>query len=317
MTRHAIGPLAPTELGALAQLWNAAPAASGRLGARLPLGERALRRWWSSPDTDAALTFALRSDGGRLLGALLARAPNRAWADARVGHVSLLVVDRELRGQGLGRALLGRALEALAERGRGTVRLGADPEHLMPGVPLDADDATWRFLLRSGAVPGVVEHDLRVDLRAAPAPAAPGEGLRLVDDDPAAAVAFVERCFPGRWADEMRASAAAGVPLLTLRDDADATLGFAAAYRLEDAQLGPSLTWHEALPGPVGGLGPLGVDPERRGRGLGLALVRAGLAWHHARGARDVVLDWTTLTPFYGRLGARAWRSYQRAELTP
>lgn len=324
MSRHHLGPLTASDLADLAALWNAAPAACGRLGERLPLTERALRRWWSSPDTDPDLTVAARDGGGRLVGALLARAPRRAWADPRVGHVSLLVVAGEHRGRGLGRSLLADALAALGVRGRTQVRLGADPDHLLPGVPLDVDDATWRFLLRAGARPGGVEHDVRVELRAAAWSTDPGPdaalrdaGLRLVDDDPEAAVAFVERCFPGRWGDEMRASAAAGVRLLTLRDAAGATLGFAAAYRPDDALLGPSLIWHTALPGTVGGLGPLGVDPERRGAGLGLTLVRAGLAWHHARGASDVILDWTSLCGFYGRLGGRVWRSYQRAELAP
>lgn len=320
MTRERITPLAPADLAQLASLWNAAPAAHGRLGDHHPLGERALQRWWSAADTDAGLTFALRGPDGALLGAALARAPTHPWADPRVGHVSLLVVARERRGRGHGHALLERALQALAERGRDTIRFGADPDHLLPGIPLAADDASWRSVLRAGAVPGGVEHDLRVDLRAAapahdPAQALRGTGLRLVDDDPAAALAFVERCFPGRWSDEMRACAAAGVTLLTLRGAAGDTLGFAAAHRPDDALLGHSLTWHSALPGPAGGLGPLGVDPEQRGRGLGLRLVSAGLAWHHVRGARDVILDWTTLSSFYGRLGARVWRSYQRAEL--
>jgi GNAT superfamily N-acetyltransferase len=314
VTHQRVEALAERDLSALATVWNDAPAASGSLGARYPLTLRALEQWWRSPDTDPGLALAVRDDGGRLLGAVLARAPSRAWCDASVGHVSLLAVAAQVRGRGIGRALWDAALAGLAERGRTTVRLGADPDHLLPGVPVDADDATWRFLLRAGAVPGAVEHDVRVDLRSSRLAPAGGGDLTVVDDA-AAALAFVARHFPGRWHDEARCYAEHGVALLTLRDGTGRTLGFAAAFRTTDAFLGPSLTWHEALPGPAGGLGPLGVDPDVRGRGLGLHLVRGGLDWHRDRGVRDVVLNWTTLTPFYGRLGARVWRSYQRAEV--
>lgn len=314
MTRHRVEPLAAGDLAALATVWNEAPAASGNLGARYPLTLRALEQWWRSPDTDPGLAMSVHDDGGRLLGAVLARAPSHAWCDASIGHVSLLAVAAQVRGRGIGRALWDAALAGLAERGRTVVRLGADPDHLLPGVPVDADDDTWRFFLRAGAVPGAVEHDVRVDLRSTRFDPAGSDDLRVVDDA-AAAIAFVERHFPGRWHDEARCYAEAGVALLTLQDGVGRTLGFAAAFRTTDAFLGPSLTWHEALPGVAGGLGPLGVDPDVRGRGLGLRLVRAGLDWHRERGAHDVVLNWTTLTPFYGRLGARVWRSYQRADV--
>ncbi len=316
MTRQRIEPLDESDLTALATIWNDAPAASGRLGARYPLTLRALAQWWRSPDTDPGLALAARDGDGRLLGAVLARAPQRAWCEASIGHVSLLAVAADVRGRGIGRALWDAALALLAERGRTTVRLGADPDHVLPGVPVDADDATWRFFLRAGAVPGAVEHDVRVDLRSTRLDPAGSDDLRVVDDA-AAALAFVERHFPGRWHDEARCYAEAGVALLTLQDGIGRTLGFAAAFRPTDAYLGPSLTWHDALPGPAGGLGPLGVDPDVRGRGLGLRLVRAGLVWHRDRGAHDVVLNWTTLTPFYGRLGARVWRSYQRVDVAP
>lgn len=311
-----LGPLDPAELPQLAALWNDAPGAFGSLGAVHPLSQRALEQWCRSEDADPDLALAARFDGA-LVGAVLARAPRRAWADPQVGHVALLAVARRARGSGIGTALWDAAIAALRARGRTLVRLGGESDVLLPGVPAVVDDATWRFLRRRGVVPGGLEVDLHVDLRVSsvggPEPERPADGVRLVDDDPAAALAFVERCFPGRWADEAAAYAAAGCRLLTLREG-ERTLAFCAAFRADDALLGPSLTWHEALPGPVAGLGPLGVDPDARGRGLGLRVVAEGIAWQRARGALDVIINWTTLTGFYGRLGARVWRAYQRCE---
>jgi ribosomal protein S18 acetylase RimI-like enzyme len=300
------GPLSRRDLPALAALWNAA------LGSHHPLTERALERWWASSDTDPAVTFAARVHG-ELQGALLARAPQRAWLDPDLGFVSLLVVERAARGRGIGGALWDAALAALRARGRARIRLGADPDHLLPGVPAVADERTWRFLLRRGVAPGALEADLLVDLRAAPVTLSPAPGLRLIDDEPERVVALVRRCFPGRWADEVAHYAEAGVALLLL-EEAGTPAAFAAAFRVDDAVLGSSLIWSAALPGPVGGLGPLGVDPALRGRGLGLRVVAEGLAWHGRLGARDVVIDWTSLGAFYGRVGARVWRVYQRAE---
>jgi hypothetical protein len=43
----------------------------------------------------------------------------------------------------------------------------------------------------------------------------------------------------------------------------------------------------------------------------------AAAATLQRRGLRAAVIDSTTLTTFHGRLGARVWRSYQRAEGGP
>lgn len=301
---------------AVAAAWNAT------FGGRLMLGPRAYEAWWASPDAEPALAWGVRADDGRLLGALLARAPLRAWAPADLGHVALLVVAPDARGRGIGAALWAAAMAALRARGRTRVRLGADPERLLPGVPLAASAATWRFLAARGVRPGDLEADLRLDLRAAAIDRLPlPPGVQLVDDAPDDALAFVERAFPGRWRDEVGRAAAAGVTVLGLRRDG-ATIGFCLAQRPTDAALGPALGWTAAAPGGlpdprVGGLGPLGLAAEARGGGLGLALVAAAARWLRTQGLRAAVIDWTSLTSFYGRLGAHVWRVYQRAEGEP
>jgi len=313
VTAFALGPLGHHEGEAAAAVWNATFAAS------LPLGPRAWTAWWASPDADPALAWGVQDDHGRLRGLLLARAPRRPWAPADLAHVALFAVDPTARGRGIGAALWDAAAAELRARGRRRLRIGADPERLLPGVPLAAPPATWRFLRARGVRPGGLEADLWLDLDA---PALDRSelppGVALVDDDPDDAVAFVERAFPGRWADEVGAAAAAGAAVLGLTRDG-ATIGFCLAQRPGDPVAGAGLTWTArrpwGAPDPdVGGLGPLGIDEAARGGGLGLALVAAGGRWLRARGLRAAVIDWTTLTAFYGRLGAHAWRVYQRAE---
>ncbi|MFO8150859.1 MAG: hypothetical protein R6T93_11230 [Trueperaceae bacterium] len=299
-----------------------------------PLGPAAWRAWWASPDADAGLAWGARDARGardtrgardargargRLLGALLARAPVRRWAPDDIGHVALFAVAEGERGHGVGAALWDAATGALRARGRRRLRVGADPERLLPGVPLNAPEATWRFLRARGVRPGGLEADLRLDLMDGAIDAHPlPSGVECVDDDPEAALAFVGRAFPGRWVDEVARAVAGGTTVLGLRR-AGVTLGFCLAQRPTDAAPGQGLTWTALGPwGPLdphtGGLGPLGIDAAARGGGLGLALVAASACWLRDRGLRAAVIDWTTLTAFYGRLGARAWRVYQRAE---
>ncbi|MBA2666890.1 MAG: GNAT family N-acetyltransferase [Trueperaceae bacterium] len=300
----ALRTLGPDDASAVADLWNAT------FGDTHPLRAKAFATWWGSEHTDADLTFGL-SRGGRLVGALLARAPRRAWSTPGVGHVSLLAVAPEAQGAGVGAELWRAGVTALRERGVRVVRLGADPGHLLPGVPVLAPAAAWRFFRARGLTFGPVECDLHLDLRPGP-PTTPCDA-RLFDDDPEAVVAFVAHAFPGRWAEEVAAFAAHGCTLLGL-ERAGAVVAFAAAFGPDDAISGPSLTWSAALAGRPAGLGPLGVEVTQRGLGLGLGIVAAGARWHHARGAEDLLIDWTTLAPFYGRLGARVWRAYQRSE---
>ena len=137
---------------------------------------------------------------------------------------------------------------------------------------------------------------------------------------------FVARAFPGRWTHELETYIDAGGTVLTIAREADAVAGdsaeaygFCAVFQGEEALLGPSLYWRHAVTSDVGpvrvaGMGPLGVSDEVRGTGLGLAIVRAGAEWLQERGATDLLINWTTLTSFYGKLGARVWRTYQRAE---
>jgi GNAT superfamily N-acetyltransferase len=316
-----IAPLGQDDGEEVAVLWRDAGMAGH------PLGPAAWRAWWASPDADAGLAWGARETRGareargRLLGALLARAPVRPWAPDDIGHVALFAVAEGERGHGVGAALWDAATAAMRARGRRRLRIGADPERLLPGVPLTAPEATWRFLRARGIRPGGLEADLRLDLAHGAIDAHPlPDGVECVDDDddPEATLAFVGRAFPGRWVDEVARAAAAGTAVLGLRREG-ITLGFCLAQRPTDAAPGPGLTWTALGPwGPLdpttGGLGPLGIDAAARGGGLGLALVAASARWLRAHELRTAVIDWTTLTAFYGRLGATAWRVYQRAE---
>jgi predicted N-acetyltransferase YhbS len=64
------------------------------------------------------------------------------------------------------------------------------------------------------------------------------------------------------------------------------------------------------LPKPWGQLGSIGISADRRGVGFGAALLDAGLRRLHNNGVNGCVIDWTTLTDFYGKFGFAPYRSY-------
>lgn len=313
-------PLAAADAASAASVWNAT------FGDVLPADPEVLAQLLASPHGDPELQWLAVRDG-RAVGFAWGRDGRAPWAAPGVGYLSALAVAPNARGQGIGDALWRAVVDPLRARGCHTVRLGTDADPLLPGIPASAPPATWRFFLRRGARFGGAEFDLHVDLqddlRASPGAATdagvfapdltlPG-GITLAADADAA-LTFVAQAFPGRWHEECRRYAEEGVPLLALLDGAR-PIGFCAVFPPELAFVGPSLTWRRALGERTAGLGPIGIASDRRGEGIGRAFVAAACRWLQERGAEEVVINWTTLAAFYGTVGARVWRTYQRAEV--
>lgn len=97
-----------------------------------------------------------------------------------------------------------------------------------------------------------------------------------------------------------------------LEDRAGAVAGFLLSWHWQGHFLGPPVHWFPALGARFGGIGPLGIARSARSRGLGLALVAAGVDALRARGVERCLIDWTDLAEFYGRLGFRVAESYWR-----
>ena len=318
-----IRPLSPAEAERVPELWNAAWA---RLPANpYPLSAALWRERLASRHHDPSFLLGAFA-GGELAGYAHGKLPASPWQPRGAAWVSSLAVPVEHQGRGIGSALLDALLDRLAAAGAREARFGSDADHLLPGVPLEAPPAAWRLLRRRGARFAALEHDLHLDLRP-PLPEAPmPTGWRLRDDDPQGALGFVTRAFPGRWAEEVASYLAGGATAFTVeRTSAHpggasaGAEGFCVAFLGRESVTSPGLHWSAALErelpgGRLGAIGPLGVAPEARGGGVGLAMVRGAAAALRQRGVTDVIVNWTTLGAFYGRLGARAWRTYQRAQ---
>ncbi|HLO35757.1 MAG TPA: hypothetical protein VK194_06735, partial [Candidatus Deferrimicrobium sp.] len=77
--------------------------------------------------------------------------------------------------------------------------------------------------------------------------------------------------------------------------------------------IGPPHFWAARRPPAAGGLGPIGIAADRRGSGLGGALLVTALDHLRRQGLTDVVIDLTSLLGFYGPHGFGPWITWRSA----
>ena len=314
----------PAEAPALIALWNRA------LGGCFPLTERL---WRQNVDEDPNWRrgdgLVLRAADGTPIGFALMRiyrhhATNPDMAALRdLGWIMALVIDPLRAGCGYGGQLLHAAESRLRAAGATRCDIGGSPGHLLPGPPSD-DLRALRFWSRHGYPPVREVSDLRRALADWSPPPVPGAitdgGWRITPGQPGQEGAFLaalSRDFPGRWRAALADTFARGgsaEDLVELRDPAGGIAGFLATWRPEGRFLGPGLHWLPALGPCPGAIGPLGIAPTARGKGLGLALVAGAVNLLRERGVADCTIDWVgeELLDFYAHLGFRPVRAYQR-----
>jgi GNAT superfamily N-acetyltransferase len=314
-------------------LWNAAAGADFPLRAALFRQNTVL-----DPHFDpAGAAIACDASTGQLLGCAIAKAareplgadglrPDRGW-------LSFLVVHPAHRRRGIGTALLRAGETFLRRQARPLAVLGSDPGHFFPGVP-DSTGAAGFFEAAGYTLRGEAFdlHRSLVDYHGSEAVTAARAANRDVEVRPFAAgeeralLEFLDAVFPGRWRYTVARFLDAGGPIEDVmglvrrgpRAPAASVGGFAMLFHPGSRWIGPSIAWvpnagADRSPA-VGGLGPMGIAPTLRGRGLGLALLDRAAVRLAALGVREMIVDWTILLEFYGRLGFVPWRRYRHGE---
>jgi len=320
-------PFDPARIGEVVALWNAAA------GRPFPLREALFRQnTVLDPHFDpAGAALACDPSTGRVLGCGIAKVarvplgsdgllPDRGW-------LSFVAVHPSHQRRGIGAALV-RAGEAfLRAKKRRAVALGSDPAHFFPGVP-DDTGASGFFKAVGYALRGEA-YDLHRSLRGYRTPEAVTAALRdspetdvrpLTRSEASALLAFLDATFPGRWRYTVAQLLSGGGPIGDIMGAVqhDAVVGFALLFHPESRWIGPSIAWApaggETDVARTGGLGPMGLAPALRGRGLGLALLDRAMVHLASRGVEEMVVDWTILRDFYGKLGFTPCRRYRHGE---
>lgn len=261
--------------------------------------EEMLAKLFESPDRDPRFELAARVDG-RLVGAAVGT--RGTGSDGlEIGHLKLLLVAPDYRRQGIGRALLA----ALEERCRaaGCQRVttaGHPPIYLWPGV--DTRYTPLICLLQAAGYRKAGEAiNLTIDLKSRCFATAHAEAdlanenihiRRLVRSDRERLSAYLEERWGANWHAEallaLRKEPATGF----IAERADRIVGFAA---YDAARRG----W----------FGPMGTDPDLRGKGVGSVLLLRCLRDWQEQGLAECEVSWIGPLAFYARVaGARIGR---------
>lgn len=232
-----------------------------------------------------------------------------------VGWIQCLLIRTSARNEGIGSELLKQAEQALLEAGVDEIRLGRDPWHYFPGVPLE-DGAAIGWFEKRGYVKGGVETDLIKNVRDGELyeltnPS--GHYRLLAEEDIPSLLQFLDRVFPGRWHYEaLHYELIGGTGREFMGFFMDGELqGFCRLNDPGSPVIAQNVYWSPLVEGRMGGIGPLGIDRGIRGHHFGIDLVKAAANELITRGMTDIVIDWTQLIDFYGKLGFTPWKQYQ------
>jgi GNAT superfamily N-acetyltransferase len=314
-------PYSPTAAPHVVALWGAAA------GDIFPLREPVLRQCLEAKPGALAEDAVLAWENERLIGfgyAGLHRAPDEETAEFRTrGQLQAVIVHPDRRRRGVGRQIAAVLGDRIRAHGVRTVEAGGGMFYLWPGIPEDLPGALG-FATAIGFALGEPTWDLRgnvadlrVDEATRSALAASGLTIRpATATDRPQLLAFLFAEFGGEWWHETRWFLDQGgdpADLLLLCEANGRILGLARLHGPASQPIGPPHFWAARRPPGSGGLGPIGVAGEIRGRGFGRALLVVALDQLRVRGLADVVIDFTTLLGYYGPHGFAPWITYREA----
>ena len=226
--------------------------------------------------TDGGELFT-RYDGDCLIG----------YALIRGSSLILLCVDEVYRRQGIGSDLLNQAEEWAKSCGKKRLIVGHGSDYVLQGVPTEAD--AHRFFEKHGYTCTGYTYDMTVSLPAEKTAEIPGGvtfELSPVDDEIPAAVKNVEPAWLGVYENT----------------DEDVLL---AKVNGKIAGFCIPAGWNRFFGSrrDVGSVSCVGVLPEYRNRGVGLAMVSEALRYLSGNECTRAELLYTSIPHWYGKLG--------------
>lgn len=234
-----------------------------------------------------------------------------------IGWIQVLLVDTTYRNEGIGTQLLKHAEEKFQELGVTEIKIGSDPWHYFPGIPNHYEDTKQWIEARGYTNMGneydlLCQYDPKVQSNMPVLEDVTFSLLKETEKDEF--LAFLQRCFPGRWEYEAIhyfQKGGTGREFVVLKS-AGKIIGFCRVNDQQSPFIAQNVYWSPLFREPLGGIGPLGVDPSERNKGYGLAIVEAGIAILRERNIQTIVIDWTGLVRFYAKLGYSVWKAYSK-----
>lgn len=243
------------------------------------------------------------------------------WGRPNASPPSLdaLLVLPEHRRQGHGR----RLVQAFTRRLTSPAwRFGGGERHWVPGLP-EACRQAHGFFLALGMVPDWEAHDLLWQASELhPRWPWPPSRFRLLHPQEAPRLVELLQHFGRRWQRDterrLQAWNQGSEETVMGGFEQGRLVAFCHMWTPWSRELGPSTFWLERQRDlHWAGIGPLGVHPELRGRGLGVGVVQAALHCLRQRGIQRIGVDWTGLPEFYLRCGFSPWQRYRGYHAPP
>ena len=274
------------------------------------------RMWNDSDRFEAGCLVIRRKDDSKLIGFIAMKLsnselyPDTAW-------INILAVDEHERRKGYGRLLLTRAMDELKKVGVKLVNAGQEFHNLFSGIP-NPDDGNIAFFKSMGFTindgnhydleTGIIHNDKIDNFDTSPF-TDEFEVKTYHDDEYDKLMFFLVKEFPGRWSYEVdneikeNHKDPSEVVLLWNKKE-NSVVGFCLLTSYKDA---------DGKKTGYGGLGPIGIAKDIRGRELGNYLLHQALLQAERNGINRVNIDWTILVKFYGQFGFEAKRIYRAA----
>lgn len=252
------------------------------------------------PNMDARFVY-LAIDGGRLIGALIGvrrtKAPEElVELQKEVGWIKALAVHPEKKGLKIADELLKAYEDALLKEGRKFVRVSDFASwHVTAGLDISYEHLLEAYY-RNGYAKAGQAVDYEIDLTGFQIPAYVKRyekkllenGFKIyrpVPEEEEEVTAWVKKVFSPFWAYEARMAFRNPEPTIWIAKKDGEIAGFSVYSALEPE-------W----------FGPIGVDPEKRGKGLGTVLLYKSLLSMRLLGERLIVIPWTEHLFFYTQL---------------
>ncbi|KKZ67453.1 hypothetical protein EMCG_06905 [[Emmonsia] crescens] len=249
--------------------------------------------------------------------------------DRPTSYISALLVHPAHQSRGIGTALIRHAQQHLRSASTArSVTIGSSFPRFWPGVPLDIPKQSQSFFINRGfcVAPGPTARDYCVKLAIYEAPVAVLEraaanGVKFMpwtEGQYGECMALQKELFGNDevWmgAYERLAQAAQYHQAMIAVDLAGNQVGW--ALMLEPGiGLSNDLAFPPLLGERTGQIGCVGVHPDARNKGVGLALVVHAALDLRKRGMEQIFIDWVTLVNWYERAGFEVWREYRTVTL--
>jgi GNAT superfamily N-acetyltransferase len=292
-----------------------------------------LRLWHQNVDScdrifKNSVLVARDHQSSKAIGLLICKLPK---------NISAILVHPKFRRQGIGTELLKEAItifsqsetSLFAQKFTGntdpvsTLVTGQDFAHFFPGIPDDFKEARAFFEKNGWLRDGGACYDLRRNLKdfeisediKKRISQLKNQGIEILacqEENLDALYELFSDNFSPRWLEETRLRAKIeqnpNQIIIALKDSK--VIGFSHIFTNQSKKIGSPIYWRNELGANYGGLGPIGVSKDFRKIGLGIALLSVCVETVKKSGVDEMVIDWTGLLDFYGRLGFKPWISY-------